>query len=152
MNAKTATSLRGRYHAIFGELCRQFDWPKTSESRHQLTEWILGYSKSSSQFAAKEYCLIIDQMQDWIRGDIQPHELTKYDQRNRSYNEHHKQLIYAIEHLGAPNAYIQAIANDRHSKRPWRDLGAVALSKLRMTITARVAAARKKGQPITSLA
>jgi len=147
MNAKTATSLRGRYHAIFGELCRQFDLPKTSDSRHQLTEWILGYKKSSSQFTAKEYCLIIDQIADWIRGDIEPHQLDKNQQARRSHDERQKQLIHAISQL-APDQYIQAVCNDRHSQRPWRDLTAFQLTRLRYTIASRSAAARKKGTPL----
>jgi hypothetical protein len=147
MNAKTAASLRGRYHAIIAELCRQFELSKTSETRHQLTEWILGYSKSSSQFTAKEYCLIIDQVVEWIKGDVEPHPLSKTEQARLSHDERQKQLVHAISQL-APEQYIQAVCNDRHSQRPWRDLTAFQLTRLRYTIASRAAAAHKKGKPL----
>ena len=143
MNAKTTAIMRGRYHAIFSELCAQFDLPKSTDQRHQVNEWILGYNKSSSQWTGKEYSLVIDQMKEWIRGDIAPHALSQQDRNRRDYDQSHKQIVYAIEQLGAPEAYIQAICNDRHAQRPWRDLGTVQLKRLRMTITARMAAKRR---------
>lgn len=149
MNTTQRRAMRGRYHALFSELCRHFDRECIDEFRHQVSEWILGYKKSSSQWTGKEYSIVIDTMQEWIRGDVDPHELSDNERNSKSHGEEKKQLIYSIENLGAPEAYIQEISNDRHGKRPWRDHGVFQLKRLRMTITARVQSAKKQGRNLT---
>lgn len=136
-------SMQRRYHALHRDLCRDLDLPTTSDYRHQVAEWILGYRKSSSQWTGKEYSIVIDQLREWQRGGTQPHSLDQDTRNRRDFNERKKQLIYAIEHSGAPDAYIQAIAKDRHGNRPWRDLGTLQLQRLRYTITARMHAKQK---------
>jgi len=148
MNAKQTQSMRGRFHAIFAECCRQFGLKNDTATRHQLSEWILGYSKSSSKWSGKEYSLVIDQIANWIKGDIEPHKLDQNARNLHDFDQRKKQLIHSIETAGAPEAYIQKICDDHHSKRPWRDLGTLPLSRLRMTIKARMAAkAKKAAQP-----
>ena len=142
MNAKQTAAFRGNFHATFGELCRQFDLPKTSDQRHQIAEWILGYHKSSSLWTGKEYSLVIDQIKNWIRGDIAPHKLSRNQQANAAHDETKKQLIHVIESYGYPEAMIQKISNDKFGARPWRDHGVFQLKPLRITIKSRADARR----------
>lgn len=125
--------MKGRYFAVLGELCRHFELKNTADLRHDITRWILGYDKSSTKFTGKEYALVIDAIREWIAGDIQPGPLDHNEQARRSHDETQKQLIHAIEQL-APDQYVQAVANKRHGKRPWRHQSAYILRKLRMTI------------------
>jgi hypothetical protein len=137
-------NLQIRYHCTFRDLCRHFEYKETSELRHKITHWVLGYDQSSTKFTAKEFNLIIDAMEAWRKGDEKPGPLGKDEQVRRSHYMNVKQLIYKLEALDptgegteANNKYIQAIANDRFSRRPWRDLGAFQLKRLYMTIEAR---------------
>ncbi|MGZ0657063.1 hypothetical protein ACWPKS_15780 [Coraliomargarita sp. W4R72] len=149
MTPKQTAAFRGNYHATFGKLCEQFDLPKTSAQRHQLTEWVLGYSKSSSKFTAKEYAIVIDQLKEWIAGDVEPHALTRNEQGRKSHDERHKQLVHVIEAL-SPEAYTQAIANNRHGQRPWRQLTTLQLTRLRFTLESRAAAKHRQGKTLKS--
>lgn len=137
MNFKQAAAFRGNFHVTFAKLCEAFDLPKTSDERHKIAEWILGYHKSSSQWSGKEYSLVIDQMKDWMRGDIQPHKLNKNQIANASHDEEKKQLIHAIKSYGYPDAMIQKISDDQFGSRPWKDHGVLQLKRLRMTVNAR---------------
>jgi hypothetical protein len=147
MNEQTRRAMQRHYHVAFRALCAETGHKPTNGYRHQVAEWILGYDKSSSQWTGKEYSLVIDQLKDWLRGGIEPHPLSKTEQARRSHGETQKQLIHAISQL-APDQYIQAICNDRHSRRPWRHLTAFQLTRLRYTITRAAAAANKKGHPL----
>ncbi len=147
MTPRQTATFRRIYHATFGELCRQFDLPNTSDQRHTVNYWILGYDTSSSQWSAKEYSIVIDCLKDWIRGDIKPHKLSKQEQDRLGHDARQKQLIHVIERI-APDAYTQAVANDRHGQRPWRNLSAFQLTRLRFTLEARAASARRKGKTL----
>lgn len=149
MNEKQRATMRKRYHAVFSELCRNFDLECINEFRRQVSEWILGYKKSSKDWTGKEYSIVIDTMRDWIRGDITPHEIDKNERNLKLHDQEQKQLIWAIENLGAPEAYIQHISEARHGKRPWRHHGVFQLKRLRMTINARVQKAKSEGRQLT---
>lgn len=148
MNTIQANAMRGRFHAVFGKMCAQFDHKNTSEYRHEISRWILGYDKSSTKWTGKEYSIVIDTIQDWMRGDVEPHPLTQNQRNLKAHDESQKQLIFSIENLGAPDAYIQAISNDKFGKRPWKDHGVYQLKQLRSTIKTRVQRAKSPGLKI----
>lgn len=143
MNLSQQAAYRRLFHALFRDLCQQCDKQPTSDYRHQVAEWILGYHKSSSQWTGKEYSIVVDQLKEWLAGQVEPHALDQNTRNRRDYDETQKQLIWKIEHTaraaGLYEDYIQAVADEtlRAARRPWRDHGTVALKHLRSTITAR---------------
>ena len=86
-------------------------------------------------------------MNEWLAGDQEPGPLSKNDQARAAHDEEHKQLVHAIEEL-ADEAYIQAVANDRHNNRPWRNLSVFEMKRFRMTIARAAHAANKKGKSL----
>jgi hypothetical protein len=140
-------AFRRRFHSLFNQVCNHFEKEPTTSYRHQVSRWILGYEKSSSLWTGKEYSLVVDQLKEWIKGDVEPHPLAKQERERRSHDERHKQLVHVITKL-APDAYIQAVANDRHSQRPWRNLSAFEPTRLRYTLESRAAAKRRQGKTL----
>lgn len=133
MTPEQRQSMQRRYHALHREICKEQDLSLTSDYRHQVAEWILGYKKSSRDWTGKEYSLVIDQIKDWIRGGQEPGPIAQDERARQSHDEDQKQLIHAIEQL-APDRYVQAIADKRHGKRPWRHHSAFVLKRLRFTV------------------
>lgn len=143
-----------RYLCVFRDLCEHFDLKQTKDYRSQITEWVLGHRNSSTTFTGSEFARLIDTMQAWIQGDQKPAPLSSQQQARQAHDETHKQLVHAITELAndawgqGAEAYIQSVANDRHSNRPWRQLSAFELGRLRMTIKRAHLRAKKQGRSL----
>jgi hypothetical protein len=136
-----------RYLCVFKDLCDHFEIKGTKDYRAQITEWVLGHSRSSREFKGADFARLIDTMQAWINGDQEPGPLTEQERNHAAHDERAKQLVNVIEEL-ADDEYIQKVCNDRIGKRPWRQLGVVQLTPLRNIIKARHSAAKAKGKTI----
>lgn len=141
MTTTQRQAFRRLFHSQFREICQQEGKQASSDYRHQVCQWILGYDKSSSIWTGKEYSLVVDQLKEWIAGEIKPHPIDQNTRNNRDFDQSKKQLIHKIETLareaGLFDAYIQKVADEtlRSGSRPWRDHGTVHLKHLRSTIS-----------------
>lgn len=100
--------------------------------RHEIHRRALGTDKSSKDINNRDLDAILDHFEAYTaladghgagpsRAEIQPAH----------------RLVWAIDHLGLPPAYIESIARDQFHTSDWRSLPVESLTKLRFTLATR---------------
>jgi hypothetical protein len=116
-----------------------FSKADADEERHEIHRRALGQDKSSKALTNRDLDAIFDHFQSYLvllqgpttgptRADTQPL----------------KRILWAIDHLGLPTAYIESIARDQFGSGDWRALTLDQLTKLRFTLASRQASRRRK--------
>jgi hypothetical protein len=106
----------------------EFSREDADAERHVITRAALGKQKSSKAFTNRDLDAIFDHMDKYLvllegpksgpaRADVQPV----------------KRLVYAIEQLGLPEPYLEAISRDQFKTSDWRSLTERQLIRFRFT-------------------
>lgn len=115
----------------------EFSKDDAEAERHEIHKAALGKDKSSKDFTHRDLDAIFDHFDQYLvllRGP-QPGP-------TRAESQPVKRLVWAIEQLGLPESYVQAIARDQFMTSDWRSLTERQLVRFRFTCVAR-ARARK---------
>jgi len=110
----------------------EFSPSEADQQRHELHRSALGQDKSSTAFTNRDLDAILDQFQAVL-------VLTDGPQTGapRALSQPLNRLIYAIQALALPPAYVAAIARDEFHTDAWEALDEAALTRLRFTLTTR---------------
>lgn len=122
-----------------------FSTSDADQERHEIHVRALGADKSSKALTNRDLDAIFDHFESYLillsgpqsgpsRAELQPV----------------KRLIWAINKLGLPAPYIEAICRDQFHTSDWQALSAEQLSKLRFTLVSRSrrkAAAARSSDP-----
>lgn len=128
----------GRVRKVLIEL-GEFSKEDADAHRHEIHREALGIDKSHKDFTNKD----LDRILDAFDSILVIQEGARVGDRS---NQPAKRLIWAIERLGLPEEYIQAIARDQFRTSDWRSLSEAELTHFRMTCTARAHARRRKAK------
>lgn len=113
-----------------------------AEARHAFHRFALGYDRSHSTMAPREFDIIYAALRAGIRGE--PFDRDAYLSAATSGARRRK--VHAILKL-APWAYVQEIAKDRWQANDWTNLPVASLEQLRLTVIERARAHRRTHGP-----
>lgn len=117
----------------------EFSREDADAERHEITRSALGTDKSSKDFTNRDLDVIFDHMDKYLVLLEGPKSGP-----SRAESQPINRLIYAIESLGLPEPYLQAIARDQFKTSDWRALTERQLTRFSFTAASRSRA--KKAQ------
>jgi hypothetical protein len=115
----------------------EFSDEDAEQERHAITRAALGCDKSSKDFTQRDLDTILDHFDEYLVLLNGPRSGP-----SRADSQPVKRLIYAVEQLGLPEPYLQAISRDQYNTSDWRALTERQLVRFRFTCVNR-ARARK---------
>lgn len=113
----------------------EFTAKEADEQRHQIHLEALGANKSSKDLTSRDLDKIFAAFESYLVLETGP-------RKGPAENHPVKRLIWSINSLGLPDAYIQSIARDKEGTSDWTALPEPNLRRLCITLHAR-ARARK---------
>jgi hypothetical protein len=110
----------------------EFSKEDADQERHEIHIRALGQDKSSKALTNRDLDAIFDHFESYLVLLAGPQSGP-----SRADSQPVKRLLWAIDQLGLPAPYIEAISHDQFGTQEWRKLTAEQLTKLRFTLAAR---------------
>lgn len=133
---RTWSKVRKTYMELGG-----FSASDADAQRHELHLEALGKSKSSTDFTNRDLDAVLDHFQSVLVLVDGPRTAP-----SRAESQPSQRLTHAIQTLGLPEPYIEAISRDMFVTSDWRALGEAELTRLRFTLVARSRARKKSAR------
>ena len=111
---------------------------EAEEERHAITKEALGEAKSSKDFSEREFDKVLDAFDEYLVLMEGPSGEAK-----RTVAQPIARLVWIIEQIGLPDAYVASISQDKFGVSDWRSLSEKRLRFLSWTCLAR---AKKKSK------
>ena len=115
-----------------------FSSVEADAERHEIHRAALGSDKSSLALSNRDLDAILDHFDSHLVLINGPGTA-----RPRAETQPAARLVFSINSLGAPPAYVAAISRDKFGTADWQTLPPASLLRLRMTLSARLRSKRK---------